>query len=294
MANEFFNTPGATDGPAQGVVAKAFSINYIKSLYDKPGAWKHLRNFDADVAAYGESVTIPSFPRLTAVAASMTDGTFAADATSVTAQTILINKARVVSHKVLDSVVRAAKIDLVAAFADESGRSVNDDIDKNLVALIPSISATAGSLGSDLDETACLLALQSLVTNHVDLSNPEDFVWVLPASQFAAVHALKGYAQSYRIVAGSSNAEGTNDVRAALDTLYGIPVHFRSDTAMSVSTGRIGGLFYRDSVGIAVQRMPTMRQPIFIPGTINVEYSCYALYGIAIIKNEVAVKILCK
>lgn len=288
-----YHIPGATNDPAYGIAAKAFSINYLKALYDKPGAWRRLVNFDADVSAYGESVTIPVFPRLTAQDASLTDGTYTAEDTSITPATILINKYKVVGYKVPDNVLLQSKINVQTAFAEEAARAVSDSIDGELVELIPSLTRTAGSLGSDLTEAYCLAALQSLVTYHVDLSNPNDFVWVLPASQFAAVHGLKSYT-SYTINAGSSNAEGMADVRATVDTLFGFPVHFRSDSAMTVSGGKVGGLFYRDSVGVAIQRMPSMRAPLPIAGTINTELQTRALFGIAILKNDVAVKMLCK
>lgn len=292
--NELYHVPGATNDPAYGVAAKAFSVNYLKALYDKMGAWKHVRNFGADVAAFGESVTIPSFPRLTAVDASLTDGTYTAEDTSITPQTILINKVKAVGYKIPEPVFFQSKLDVRSAFAEEAGRAVSNAIEVEMVKLIPSITNTAGTLGSDLDEGKVLAAIGKLVENHADVSNPEDMVFVLPASQFAAVHALKGYATSFRILAGSSDAEGSKDVRAALDTLYGIPVFFRSDSEMTVSGGKIGGLFYKDSVGIAIQRMPALRQPMPIAGTLNLEMLTWALFGISLIKAAVAVKILTK
>ncbi len=207
---------------------------------------------------------------------------------------MLINKAKAVGYKVPEPVFMQSKLDARSAFAKEAGRAVSDSIDYELTKLIPSISATAGSLGSDLTEARVLAALQSLVVNHVDLSNPMDFVWILPATQFGAIHALKGYESLQINSGGASGMEGTMDIRATVDSLYGIPVHFRSDSAMTVSGGKIGGLFHRDSVAVAIQRMPAMRQPQPIPGTINIELLTWALFGIAIVKNEVAVKILCK
>lgn len=294
MANEMYHIPGATNDPAYGVSAKAFSVNYLEALYDKMGAWKHVRNFAADVSAFGESVTIPSFPRLTAVNASLTDGTYTAEDTSITPQTILINKAKAVGYKIPEPVFFQSKLDVRSAFAKEAGKAVSDSIEVEMTALIPSISNTAGTLGSDLDEGKCLAAIGKLVENHVDVSNPNDLCWVLPASQFAAVHALKGYAVSYSINAGASDAEGSRDLRASLDTLYGIPVFFRSDASMTVSGGKEGALFYKDSVGIAIQRMPALRQPMPIPGTINLEMLTWALFGISLIKAECAVRILTK
>lgn len=294
MANEMYHVPGASNDPAYGVAAKAFSVNYLKALYDKMGAWKSVRSFDADVAAFGESVTLPSFPRLTAVNASMTDGTYSKENTSITPQTILINQAKAVGYQIPEPVFFQAKLDVRSAFAEEAGRAVSNSIDVEMVKLLPSLSNTAGALGSDLTDAAVSLAIQTLVVNHVDISNPNDMCWILPGTQFSAIRLLKSYEKSFRIVAGQTDSNGGKDIQAAIDTLYGIPVFFRSDAEMAVTGGKIGGLFYRDSVGIAIQRMPTLRQPMPVPGTINLEMLTWALFGIAVIKAETAVKILCK
>jgi hypothetical protein len=289
-----FHLPGGVSDPAWGVAAKAFSVNYLKALYDKPGIWKRLRNFDADVSAFGESVTIPSFPRLTAQTVSTTTGAYTYDATAIVPQTILINKPNVVPYSVPDMVLHQAKMDVDAAFAEESGRAVSDSIDHEVVKLISSFTTnTAGSIGGDLTDAFLCDALGKMVANHVDMSNPMDFVWVLPASQYSPTRQLKSY-ETYRMTPSQSNSEGGNDITPALDTLHGIPVHFRSDSEMTVSGGKEGGLFYRDSIGVAIQRMPAMLPKQLIPGTVNWQYVCYALFGIAVIKEPVGVRVLCR
>ena len=282
--------------PASGLNAQAFSINYLKAMYDRPGAWKHLRNFDADVSAFGQSVTVPIFPRLTAVDVVNSTGAFSYDNTSILSGVVQINKQKAVPFSPTYPVLTQSKIDVPTAFAEASGMAVADSIDHEVVKLIASLSTnSAGSLGSNLTEAAIDDALGTLVANHVDVeSNPQDLVWILPASQFSAVRQLKGYDKAYRIVAPSTDSEGSADLKPFITTINGIEVHFRSDSEMGVSTGRIGGLFHRDSVGIAIQRMPSMMPPQRIPGTTNMEYVCLALYGVNTLKEFLACKVLCK
>ena len=293
MANEFYHVPGATGDPAEGISTKAYSANYLKALYDKFGAWKHIRNFTADVSSYGESVTIPSFPRLTASDISMSDGTYTANDTAITPQTVTINKPKAVGFKVPRMVYMQAKLDVQSAFAAAAADAVHNSMEIEMVKLIPSITNTAGTLGSDLDEDKINAAVGKLVENHVPLTNPQDFVWILPASQYGAVKKLRGY-DKYRIMAQQTDANGTRDVQADLETLAGFPLFFRNDSEMTVSGGKIGGLFYVDSVGIAIQRMPALEPPVRIPGSVNIELLTWAHFGIALIKKEVAVKILTK
>lgn len=292
MSSEMYHIPGATNDPAYGVSAKAFSANYLEALYSRQGAWKQLINFSADVANFGESVTVPSFPTLTAADASLTDGTVANNASSVLAKTILINQAKAIRYTIPENVLMASKIDAQAAFAKEAGKAVNVSIDAEVIELIPSFTHTAGTLGSDLDEGKCLAALQSLVEHGVDLGMASsECVWILPYTQFGAVKALKGYT-NYQTTGGST--DGGMDLNAVVDTLYGIPVFFKNDSNMTVTGGKIGALIYKDAVGVAVQRMPSMRPPTPVTGSINVEFLTWALFGVAILKDDVAVKILTK
>jgi len=252
-----------------------------------------MRNFTSDVASYGESVSLPSFPGLTAVDVTSSTGTFSYDNTSITKQTVVIDQMKATAYSVPEYIFLQSKIDAKMAFAREAGASVADSIDQELVELIASFSTNSvGTAGSDLTEAWCLDALQKLAENYVPLNDPSQLVWVLPATQFGPVHGLKDYG-SYQINSGSSNAEGSADVRANVDTLYGIDVVWRNDTAMTVSTGKIGALLHRDSIGVAIQRAPAMREPMPIPGSINTEMLCHALFGIDIIKETSGVLLLC-
>ena len=286
--------PATSSEPGFGLATRAYSAQYLEALYAPKAAWKHMRNFTADVMQFGESVSVPTFPSLTAVDVTSSTGAFSYDNTSITASTIVINHMKAVAHSVPEYIIKQSKIDVMSAFAKNAAKAVSDSIDAEMVELIAKLSAnSAGSANSDLTEDYCLHALEALVTYHVPLSNPMDLVWVLPASQFAPVHGLKDYG-SYTINAGSPNAEGGADVRASVDTLYGIDVVWRNDAAMTVTAGKIGGLFYKDSVGVAIQRAPSMRDPLPLGGTINTELLCHALFGINLMKETLACKILCK
>lgn len=293
MANEMYvDNPATASEPAFGVAAKAFSVNYLKALYSERKAWKYLKNFDADVASFGESVAFPSFPSLTAADVTSSTGAFTPNTTSITQASIAINKQKIVGYSIPEYLLKQAKIDLMSAFAEEAGKAVSDSIDAELVELFPGFSRTGGTANTDLTEALALDCLEKLVEKFVPLSNPKDLVWVLPASQFAPVKVLKGYT-SYRL-SGGMGTEGGSDVQALVDTLYGIDVAWRNDASLSVSSGKIGGLMHKDAVGVAIQRMPSMMQPVPIPNTINTQLRCYALFGIAEIKDDNAVRVLCK
>lgn len=291
----YYNANPATSAePGFGVATRGYSAQYLEALYEKKAAWKKVLNFTADVSSMGESVTIPIFPSLTAADVTSSTGAVAVNATSITAGSIVINHMKAVRFDIPEYMFLQSKVDLRSMFMKEAAKAVSDAIDADMVDLIASISTnSAGSANADLSEDSCLHALEALVGQHVPLNDPSKLVWVLPYTQFAPVKGLKDYG-SYQITPGSNNSEGSGDVRAMVDTLYGIDVVWRNDAAMTVTSGKIGGLFYRDSVGIAIQRMPSMREPMPITGTVNTELLTHSLYGIDLLKEQLAVKVLCK
>lgn len=296
MAGVMYHTQGATNDPAYGISAKAYSISYLEALYARNGAWRYIRNFTADVSAFGESVAIPTFPALTAVDVLNSTGVFTYENGSLTPQTITINKHKAIAYDVPETVLIQSKIDVQSAFAKAAADAVADSLDHEFAKLIPSLTTNSvSSINVDLTEAICLAAMGKLVANGVPLSNPDDLVWILPASQWAAVHTFKNsYATSYKVLNTNTQTNGINDVRASMDTLFGIPVFWRYDAELEVSAGEsYGGLFYKDAVGIAIQKMPTMRAPQPITGTVNTELLCTALFGIATLKQSVACLLNC-
>ena len=290
MYDSLADAISSSGDPGYGLSTQAYSIAYLKALYDREGAWKHINNFTADVTAFGQAVNIPTFQRLTAVDVLSSTGVFTYDNTSVLQGQILINKEKAVAVSLPETFILQSKVDLKMAFASEAGRAVADCFDHEFAKLIASLTTNSvSSAGTDLTELILWNAIGTLVKNHVDVSATNDMVWILPASQYGVVHsALKNYAVSYRLQAPNTNADGAADLQPQLETVMGIPCFFRSDSELELSAAsHIGGLFYRDAVGIAIQRMPAMRiTPI--PGTINQELLNWSLFGIATLKQAVA------
>ena len=291
MYDSLADAISSSGDPGYGLSTQAYSIAYLKALYDREGAWKHINNFTADVTAFGQAVNVPTFQRLTAVDVLSSTGVFTYDNTSVLQGQILINKEKAVAVSLPETFILQAKVDLKMAFASEAGRAVADCFDHEFAKLIASLTTNSvSSAGTDLTEAILWNAIGTLVKNHVDVSNTNDLVWILPAAtQYGVVHAaLKNYTSSYKLQAPNTNADGSADIQPQLETVMGIPCFFRSDSELELSAAsHYGGLFYRDAVGIAIQRMPAMRiTPI--PGTINQELLNWSLFGIATLKQSVA------
>ena len=280
MANEMYNlNPSTAADPAFGFATRAYSASYLGGLYAKKQAWKKLRN-ETSEAGFGESVTLGVMPRFEAKDVNISTGAFNYDATSVTAAVVRMDKNKAVGFSIPEATLTQSKVDMKSAFAEAAGIALADSIDGELCELFASMTEnSAGSLGADLTDAYVLAALQKLVEAYVPIDNVNDLVMVLPGSQFAAIKALKGYTR-YSINAGSSNAEGGADIVPSIDTLYGIEVVFRSDSALTVTGGKYGALMHRDAVGVAVSKQFSMRPPQYLQGSTNVEMVASGIFGI--------------
>lgn len=289
-----YHEAGATGDTGAAVSVKQYSANYLRGLYDRPGAHQHLNSFIDDLK-FGESVTMPIVDRQTAAEIGA-NGTLQADGTVGTPGTILVDHRPGVRHLVRADTLRyQSKVDVPSLIAQAQIDSLNDAIGVALCSLIPSASNYVGTVGSDLTEDTINAAVQKLLDNHVSLDNPNDFVWVLPSSQYAVVRKLTGsYASNYRIVRGMGSDGQMADIQMRVDTLLGVEVFWKNNTTMTVSGGKIGGLFYKDSVGVAIQRTPTLEPAVRVPGSINWEYLGWTLFGMNMLKPLLACELRTK
>jgi len=283
MANEYYNMNPSTDAdPLHGFATRGYSVDYLKGLYHEKHAWKKLRNQTSD-AGFGESVTLGVMPTLVAADVNISTGAVSALDTSVTASTIIMSHEKAVLVRLRQPQIEQSKVDIKAAFAEAAGRACAESIDFELAKLFASLTEnSAGSLGADLTEAYLLAAMQELIKDNLSFTNPNDFVWVLPGTQFAAVKGLKDYG-NYSINAGSSNSEGIADVVARVDTLFGIDVVWGNHSGMSVTTGKYGALLHKDSIGVAISKQISPLEPIRVSGTTNYEMGSSVIFGVDIL-----------
>jgi hypothetical protein len=290
MAGPYYNaSPSTAADNAYGVSVRQYSMQYLKGLYDQGEVFRHLINFDADVRSCGESVDIPIMQALTAVDVTSSTGDFSSSYvdTSILKGQILINKPVAVPFKLTEQFsAQGGPMELNPAFIDEAGKAVSKHIDKSISALIAAFTTNSvGSTGSNLTESYLWQAVSKLVKNGIAVSNTADLVWVFPYTQLPTIQALTGYGTSYRRLPGNS-ISGANDIQPKIDTLFGIPLFYKSDSSLIVSAGATyGALMHRDTIGVAIQRQPHVRiAPI--TGSTATELLMTALYGVATLRQS--------
>ena len=294
MANEYYNmNPSTSADPLHGFAARSYSVDYLKGLYHEKQAWKKLRNQTSD-AGFGESVTLGVMPTLVAQDVNISTGAVTALDTSVVASTIVMSHEKAVLLRLRQPQISQSKVDIKSAFAEAAGKACAESVDFELAKLFASMTEnSAGSLGADLTEAYILAAMQKLIEDNVTFTNPNDFVFCLPGSQFAAVKGLKDYG-SYSINAGSSNSEGMADVIARVDTLYGIDVVWMNHSGLTVTGGKYGALLHKDSVGVAISKQISPLDPIRVSGTTNYEMGSSVIFGVDILDATRACLLLTK
>ena len=112
MGDVIYNANPATSAdPGYGVSSRAYSLQYLKGLYAREGAWKHMLNTTSD-AGFGESVNLAEFPSITAIDVTSSTGSFSYDTSSILQRSITMNKLKVVPHQVGEHLVLQSKYDV--------------------------------------------------------------------------------------------------------------------------------------------------------------------------------------
>jgi hypothetical protein len=283
MANEYYvSNPSTAADPANGLASRAYAAEFIGGLYNEKFAWKKLLNKTSD-AGFGESVSVTLFPTLTAVDVTNSTGAYSNINTSITASVVVMDKQKAVPARITAPIISQYKGDIKAAFAQESGKALGASCDIELAKLAASLTEnSAGSLGAALTDAYILAAMTELVKDNLNFVDANQYVWMLPASQFGAIKGLKSYA-AYQINAGSTMTDGGADIRPMVETLHGIDVVFSNAAGLDVTGGKYGMLLHRDSVGVAFSKQFTMEPPMRVPGTTAIEMLTHCIYGINVL-----------
>lgn len=128
------------------------------------------RNYDTEVANYGDTVNIPKPIALTAQDAPVTTTTtnVAADSVSVT-----LNKFKTVEAQVGDVFLAQSRPNVMADITRAAGIALAEAIENDLLGLYASATATVGTAGTDVTAAILRAARKALVDNKVPRLEPK-------------------------------------------------------------------------------------------------------------------------
>lgn len=282
MANE----TGLDSSGISASVPKVLKIKALKARYAASMVWKNCTNgvegddnVKGSIKRYGDTVTFQIFPSLTVNDISTTDGSFTDNEIALTQASITINKWKVISVNLVDIVADQSVLDWDSEFAEAFGKGISEQQDKDVLALVASLSTNVIGDANAFGDAKVLLAQRTLD----DLKIPkEDRHWVIsPTSQADLLNLDK-----FTLANATGFGKGLQVENGRVSALYGTPV---TTTPLVTTTGtsRDNVLFHREAFGVVMQKDFKLEKMARVQMATRSAGS--ALYGVATLRDNHAV-----
>ena len=198
--------------------------------------------FDADVKAWGDTLTIPQVTNLStnAVGAS---GSYVGQANTENTYSISINRWREASVQVPDLVSVQSKYPLLELYTKKIGYALAQDVEDQLLGLYSGLANQVGTSGVAITDDVLLNAIQLLDEGDAPL---EDRTLIFrPASKRSLLKIDK-----FVDAAKTGLAKGAQ-VTGLFGEIYGIPIFFSNQ--VNSSSGIHNMVFHKEAFGLAIQ-----------------------------------------
>jgi len=260
------------------------------------------RDFDAVIAATGDTVNVPLPPTMSA--------NNIAEGGSVTTQSPSLGNAQVVLNKHSESSFQIPDItkvlahpDLLATYLKPAVIAVAESIEQDLLNLYPLLTANTavGAAATDITEAVVDDAERTLFTAKVPSEEPLSLV--VTAAQYSVLRQMARFTEAQTLGDGVAIATGQ------VGTLKGFRV-FRHQLVTTVSTTDYNLAFARDAFVLVTRRLP---QPLpgtgaiaeyvdmgnfgfrvvmsYAPSTLAQQFTVDVLYGVASLRNQFGVQV---
>ena len=235
----------------------------------------------------GKTVTVPIYPRQTAV--SVTEGDEVGNTAVSTDSALLTVTTAAIRTLVTDLAVASAASNVVGDLGRLFGEAIARKVDTDLLALMSGFSGTVGAVDAALSAAVIAKAAATLRARGV------------PAQDLACVvNPYVAYDLKANLTNTFANPNGGLVQNEAMSTgyvgmLFGIPVYESSLIANNGTTGDyVGGVFHREALGLAMIgdiNIETQRRASFL-GTDIVASMHYGVgelydgYGVGVIADS--------
>lgn len=265
------------------------------------------RDFDNEVAAYGDSIKVGVRGAL-----SVNDKSEDTDVTlqtpTATAVTVTLNKHKEVSF-VIEDVARAmARPDLLAGYVADGAAKIAEQVDADLLALYASLANDSSTTGTAISGDVVLSARQELLTNGKSVA--ESSIKRLMVGYAAQTTLLKDDDVKEQLIdstkGGNRDVTASNLERAYTGRFFDIDVY-----ASSAVTNQHAILFTPEAFALVTRPLPvapaglgveqqivtvdgiTMRVTMsYQPKSLGMLVTIDLLYGVAILSDNYAVEVL--
>lgn len=264
-----------TDAGVLAVTDQKWDMKVLQARYGKATILKNVLNESAIVEESGVIVHIASKPRVTGGTVN-TDGSFTAEAITLTDVQVNVNQWRYVSHIITDKQSKQAFVDLETELPSQFGEKLSefDEIDLADQFLdLTGFNGTAGvgigtpGTGTDFEEDAALTAVKAARQRQIPLENMS---WQLSVEAF-----YQGWLKKERFTSvmhtGDAKSKFTTGIYGFKQEILGIPAFestlLNGASTVNVDTGAVihgasginvsgttaCALIHKEALAIAVQ-----------------------------------------
>jgi hypothetical protein len=276
MASEITTTQAST------AIAQLWSNYALIARFANQVVLPYTKNVLVDAnAKLGDRVNVQIMPTVS-VGTVSSAGAVANTASSITSTTITVNSWRYAKVDIVDQVKYQSNIDLAAAFSQQFGRSLAEDIDNTIVALYTGFTTTGVGGDQPLDDAVVLSAVVTLD----DTKIPEDDrTWIFSPRAKTNLINLKNF--------GPAMVTGT-DKSPMITKVFGQLMGNRIVVTPLIATSanqRKNIYMHREGIGVAVQQ--NVKVEILQRTQLSTPIVGSTLFGSGVLRTDHGVVVSC-
>lgn len=202
---------------------------------------------------------------------------------------LTINQHSYVGFRVDNISSKQSDVDLSALYGEKAGMEMAQAIDAAIYAALVATTTVGGSAGVGLTKDLILQANQKLDENDVPST---DRIMVVSALGKRELLNIDGFVSAEKL--GSDvmvRKGGENNVRNYLGEFYGIDFYFSNQITGSASPTATNNVLYHKDALAGVVQMQEFRGT-YDPMTLSTVYTQEFVYGLKLLDNEKAVKVI--
>jgi len=251
-----------------------------------------VKRFDAESAEYGDVIHVPNISNFDSARDKSANTNVTLDTITETSVDISIDQHKYVAFAIEDKLAKQSKYDLTSEYTSRAGYQIAKAVDTDLLALYTGFTNTdVGSYESDITDASILAGIQQLELQDVPM---EDRCFIIHAGQMTALMAIDKFVKAdflgqydlpTRVQDGPSS-------RSMFGTLYGIPVYYTNNVAISTGTTNYvhNVLIHKEAWALAMQLAPRVQMEYDLDMLAD-KVVTDIIYGVKTLRPEFGVEI---
>jgi len=264
------------------------------------------RNYDTDVALYGQTINVTKRGALT-VNDKAADATITLQNPADSKVTVTLDKHKEVSFIIEDTAKAFAKPDVLDGYTSDAADRIAEQIDRDISTLFAGFSQSVGTAGTDLTRTTITSARQTLTTGLAP-ENPRNLI--ITPGQEQALLDTDGFSFANYVGGDQAFRQGNLGMAFGFNTW----VNTQLPNGAGSPAGKVCFAMHPDAITLVMRSLPMNEAPGVYQATVQdpqtgvvlrstVSYSTDylglkvtldVLYGVAELRDSFGVRVLAK